>query len=136
MATPKMRMEIDPETKNLLESMKGFLTVGELSFSAGLAANVIAAEARLRAPQGKTGNLKRGIVAKVNKILQQFSGVGAAYVGVDYKIAPHAHLVEYGGRGGEMPAQPFMRTAVDVKQAEAGKIVETDLLKRMNLRFK
>ncbi|MHB0929193.1 MAG: HK97-gp10 family putative phage morphogenesis protein [Candidatus Nanopelagicales bacterium] len=124
-----------PETKKLLDSMKSFLSVGELGFSAGLAADIFAAEARLRAPV-KTGKLRSAIVAKINKIAEHFGAVGAAYVSVDYKIAPHAHLVEYGGRGGEMPAQPFMRPAVDSKQSEAGKAVETDLLKRINLRFK
>lgn len=126
MAHPKISFAMDPETKKALHSMTNLITVGELGYSAGLAADLIAQEARRLAPE-KSGELKRGIVARVNKVAAEFMGVGSAYVGVDYKIAPHAHLVEYGARGGQMPAQPFMRPAIDTKQADAAKLVDADL---------
>ena len=135
MAAPKISFRMDPATRKSLHTMGNLLTVGELGFSAGLAADLIAEEARRLAPQGPTGNLKRGIIARVNKVSAQFMGVGSAYVGVDYHIAPHAHLVEFGARGGEMPAQPFMRPAIDTKQAEAAKILEADIQQRINKRM-
>lgn len=131
MATPKITIQMDPASKKALRSMHNLLTVGELGFSAGIAADLIAEEARRLAPE-KTGALKRGIVSRVNKVSAQFMGVGSAYVGVDYHIAPHAHLVEFGARGGEMPAHPFMRPAIDAKQAEAAKLIDADLQQQIN----
>lgn len=133
MATPKITIQMDPASKKALRSMRNLLTVGELGFSAGIAADLIAEEARRLAPE-KTGALKRGIVSKVNKVVEEFGTglVGAAYVGVDYHIAPHAHLVEFGARGGEMPAHPFLRPAIDAKQAEAAKLIDADLQQQIN----
>ena len=128
---PKFNFQMDKETKKLMKSLGNILTIGELGFSAGIGADIIAKEARKRAPVGKTGNLRRGIVSKINKSAAQFSNKGAAYVGANYKIAPHAHFVEYGARGGEMPAQPFMRPAIELKQREAGSASEADLIKRI-----
>lgn len=82
---------------------------------------VVADDARRRAPQGPTGHLKRGIIAK---ILKRRGDVPApAIAGVDYRIAPHAKLVEFGtserhqkksGRyTGKMPRHPFLRPAWD-----------------------
>jgi HK97 gp10 family phage protein len=49
------------------------------------------------APQGETGNLKKGIVSKVlarrGLIEKKYA---PAMVGINYRIAPHAHLVEFG----------------------------------------
>lgn len=132
---PKISFQMTPATKKALQSMRNLLTVGELKFNANLGAEIIAKEARLLAPPGKTGRLKRGIVAKEDKNASMFTGDGVAYVGVDYGIAPHAHLVEFGARGGAMPAHPFMRPAIDSKQAEAAKAMEDDLLKRISLRM-
>lgn len=43
-------------------------------------------------------------------------------VGVNYKIAPHAHFVEYGTKRG-MPAQPFMRPALAATRAKVISII-------------
>ena len=131
---PKFNFQMDKETKELLKSLNNVLTVGELGFSAGIGADIIAKEARTNAPV-KTGNLKRGIVSKINKRTAAFSDKGSAYVGANYKIAPHAHLVEFGARGGEMPAHPFMRPAIETKKHEAGQAIEADLLQRIKKRL-
>jgi len=55
-----------------------------------------------------TGNLQRGIVAK--KFSRQVKNRPAVFVAIDYRIAPHAHLVEYGTR--HMSAHPFWRPSV------------------------
>jgi HK97 gp10 family phage protein len=91
-------------------------------------AKVIADAAKANAPQGLTGNLKKGIRAKFLKpiSLQPRSAVAVSN-------ARHAYLVEYGSPGrfkkktgkgvdhprkmgassGPMPANPYFRRAVD-----------------------
>lgn len=128
---PKFNFKMDKSTKKLLEKMGDFLTVGEKMYSAGVAADIIAKDAKRRAPQGPTGNLKRGIVARQDKVTSMSINKGVAYVGVDYNIAPHAHLVEYGARGGEMPAKPFMRPAIEAKKGEAVTALENDIKDRI-----
>lgn len=63
------------------------------------------------APGGPTGNLRKGIVAK--KFKTKRKGAPATHVSIDYRIAPHAHLVEF-GHGGPHPAppHPFFRKTV------------------------
>jgi len=92
------------------------------------ATDVITQEARRNAPTGETGNLKRGIVTK-RWISKGYQSIFLS--AVDYKISPHAHLVEYGHRliikgqrRGKVNAYPFFRPAVDVKRNEALKIIE------------
>lgn len=60
-----------------------------------------------RTPVGPTGRLKRSPVAK-RMPKGQYPMVIA---GIDRKVAPHAHLVEFGTV--HMAAQPFMRPAWD-----------------------
>lgn len=131
---PLISMRMDPATRKTLRELPGLLTVGELGYSAGLAADLIAEEARRLAPERK-GTLKRGIVSRVNKVSGHFMGQGSAYVGVDYHIAPHGHLVEYGARGGQMPAQPFMRPAILNKQGQALLLIDTDLQHRIDMKM-
>ena len=72
-------------------------------------AEIIAEDARDRAPLGPTGNLKRSLRAKLLDEKSRFPTVAIA--AVDRKIAPHAHLVEFGTS--KMSARPFFRPAVD-----------------------
>ena len=60
-----------------------------------------------KAPVGPTGNLKRSPIAKAMKK----SRVPVVIAGIDRKIAPHAHLVEFGTV--KMPAKPFFRPTWD-----------------------
>jgi len=104
------------------------------------AAEVIRDDAKNRAP-ARTGKLKQAIVASLVNPVKKYRKYGGAhgepeaYAGIDYAIAPHAHLVEYGvfkprsakgkvlfdGRTGQffgkevanMPAKPFFRPAID-----------------------
>ena len=80
-------------------------------------AKIVAAAAKSAAPQGATGNLKKGIKAKFLRQISNYPRSAAAV-----SNAPHDHLVEYGtaprrqknGRyTGSMPAHPFFRPAVD-----------------------
>ena len=170
MALPTIKAKMAPETRKLLSEMKNLITVGELSFSAGIAADIIAEEARQLAPLGDpaqgsnktntdTGNLRRAIVAWTDKTATSFGNVGVAHVGVIHKIAPHAHLVEFGTAGRRfpknskklvfwidgkkivvdsvkpMPAQAFMRPAIDSKQGAAIAAISVDLTQRITLKL-
>lgn len=88
------------------------------------AAKIIKASAWGRAPRGPTGNLQRGIRAKVLK-RNDFNNPAPAMVGIDFRVAPHAHLVEFGTI--HAAARPFFRPAVDQKGPEAIKMVEREL---------
>lgn len=70
----------------------------------------------------KSGNLRRGIVVK--PFDKQKEGNPACFVAINYGIAPHAHLVEF-GHGGKHPAppHPFFRPAFDAM----GKIAESKI---------
>lgn len=73
------------------------------------------------------GSLRRGIVAKSFK--GRSKQPPAAMVAIDYSIAPHAHLVEFGARGGQMPAQPFFRPAIDSNRRQVVSIIKHGLQK-------
>ena len=64
-------------------------------------------QVRTAAPLGPTGNLKAGVISKD----MPKSRVPVSIVAMDYRIAPHAHLVEYGTS--KMAARPFFRPTVD-----------------------
>ena len=94
-------------------------------------ARIVRDEAKRRAPVGPTGNLKRSLKAKKGK--RRGKLFATAFAAVDRKIAPHAHLVEYGtgprrqkttGRyTGQMPAIPFFRPAVDATKDQVARTV-------------
>ena len=87
------------------------------------AALVVRDEARDLAPV-RTGLLREAIFANYGD--EQKPDV---LVGVNHKMAPHSHLVEYGARGGEMPAQPFLRPAIAAARPAVAKIVADGLKK-------
>ena len=86
---------------------------------------------KAKAPRGKTGNLKRGVVAK--KFKAKIKGHPAVFVAMDYRKAPHANLVEYGTGGLRYPT----KRAKKVKPGETwfvnlgGHIVEIEHTGRM-----
>jgi len=100
-------------------------------------AKVIAAAARAKAPQGPTGNLKKGVKAKFLRQIGNYPRSAAA--AVDRKIARHAHIIEYGTKPryqksgrytGIGPAIPFFRPAVDTNK---GRIQDEVITKLGNL---
>jgi HK97 gp10 family phage protein len=85
------------------------------------AAGIVADDIRARAPED-TGLLKRAI----------FVGSGDlnkpnALVGVGYRKAPHAHLVEYGTV--KMAARPFVRPALSANGPQVAEFIRAGLLK-------
>jgi len=71
-----------------------------------------------RTPLGETGNLRRGVHSGILKNKRRY-GPGA-FVAVDYNIAPHCYLVEY-GHGGSKPAgpTPFFRPGIRAGRRKA-----------------
>jgi hypothetical protein len=59
------------------------------------------------APLGKTGNLKRGVFAAYGD-----DNLPNVLVGMNYKIAPHAHLVEFGHAGKAAGPHPYFRPGI------------------------
>ena len=111
------------------------------------AAELIAKDARRRAPRGPSGNLRRAIGVKK---LRRTPHSGAVIAAVDRKIAPHAYWNEFGGRRertptnaqalyddrtntffgkrvSRMPAQPFFRPAVHAQSGNAAERFEQGL---------
>ena len=71
-------------------------------------AEIIRADAARRAPLGPTGNLKKSNIVKT---LDRNKKRPSAIAAVDRKVAPHAHLLEFGTA--KMSAKPFFRPAVE-----------------------
>lgn len=86
-----------------------------------------------RAPVGPTGNLKRSPIAK--RMPKSRSPVVIA--GIDRKIAPHAHLVEFGHAGPHpAPAHPFFRPAWDSTKPQIERNLEEDFRKAIEVSIK
>jgi hypothetical protein len=74
------------------------------------------------------GNLRRGI--KAGKFDPGYPEKPAAFTGIDYKISPHAHLVEYGHMtisGGHVPAYPFFRPAIDTNRTRIMMMIKKEM---------
>ena len=71
-------------------------------------AKMLVDEIKSRAPKGPTGNLKRSPKVKVMKGYPPL-----VLAAIDRKIAPHAHLLEFGTV--KMSPHPFFRPAIDAK---------------------
>jgi len=76
------------------------------------------------APLGPTGRLKKSIVNKPFSRKQKENP--KVFVTIDRKMAPHAHLVEFGHKGPHpAPPHPFFRPVVDSQKSNImGKIRE------------
>lgn len=103
------------EMKAVMEEMKKACGEGTDACADRLAAIV-----RRNAPRGPTGNLQRAVTTK--KLPDKPYYPAVTMVGLDYRIAPHQHLVEFGtgprqhasGKSvGTMPASGFFRKSID-----------------------
>ena len=118
----------DRELYNAIKALSGKFAPGKVEDFVEKAADIITKQAKENAPVGVTGNLKKGIITK-KWISKGYQTIFLSTV--DYKISPHAHLVEYGHRliikgqkRGKVKAYPFFRPAVDAKRNEALRIIE------------
>lgn len=81
------------ELKSQLEKLMKQLEADKVEPILLEGAEILAAAERSLAPRGPTGNLARGYHAT---LLKRLGGMPAAGAGPDYRINPHAHLVEFG----------------------------------------
>ena len=113
------------------------------------AAQMIANAVRGAAPQGPTGNLRRSVVGKL--LQRRGQGPASALVAIDYRVAPHARVVEfgtgprlvrekmvmfdrrtgifYGRQVGPVPARPFFRPAAESRMGAAREQIMDELTK-------
>lgn len=113
---PELQANVDKILK-AVGGRKGQAVGEEIKHILMGAALVIRDEAKDLVPV-RTGLLKSAIFAAYGDPRKP-----DVLIGVNYKIAPHAHLVEYGARDGEMPPQPYMRPAVQATRAKAANII-------------
>ncbi len=76
----------------------------------------------------KTGKLSRSIVVKDMPYKASMPLVSIA--AVDSKIAPHAHLIEFGTT--KMSARPFLRPAFQSSQKEVEELIENTIEEVVN----
>jgi len=77
------------------------------------------------APKGPTRRLKRSIISsRFKKKSRKFKHNPATFVAVDRKIAPHAHLVEFGTV--KMAAKSFFRSTIDSEQARINENIKRE----------
>lgn len=89
------------------------------------AAKVIAKQAKANAPQGPTGNLKRAVIAKKYRTKRRHEP--AAFAGMDYRIAPHARLIEFGTKF--MSARPYFKPAVEATKGQVERMIKQGMLR-------
>ena len=102
--------------KELKQNMDAVIKELEDAMETGTnnAAEYAAGVVRGNTPVGPTGNLRDAVTTKP---LPRKKGYAPnTMVGLDYKIAPHQHLVEFGTV--KSRANPFFRRSID--QAKAG----------------
>lgn len=85
------------------------------------------------APHRRTGKLDQSIQINPDALNKRPKNI--TFVAVNHSVAPHAHLVEFGARGGQMPADPFFSrgyqksrsAALDALMADAKAAVDKAL---------
>ncbi len=77
-----------------------------------------------------SGRLSRSpVTRKLDR--RQHNQPAGSIAAIDRSIAPHAHLVERGGRGGQMPAQPYFRPAVESTRDQVVRHVYNELKSKL-----
>ena len=102
--------------KELKQNMDAVIKELEDALEGGVddAAEYAAGIVRRNTPVGPTGNLQAAVTTK--PLPRKRNYPPNTMVGLDYKIAPHQHLVEFGTV--KSRANPFFRRSID--QAKAG----------------
>ena len=138
----KTTLKMSKETIKLLNEFDNLITEGERKYAAGLGADVLLGLAIHHAPIGPTHNLRNALFAATDKKGSKVD----AHVWVNPKLAPHAHLVEYGtverftkktgALRGTMPANSFMRKAVIKGRQKVLDVIESSIYARIMKKLK
>ena len=120
----EIKIEGLEDLNKALEELKNSVSDGEQDSIVKSAAEKVKSTVEPGIPMGPTGNLRKSLV------LRKMSSPGTYVVAMDRKIAPHAHLVEYGHAGGAS-ANPFFRPAVDSALPQAAKAIEEEIKRRV-----
>jgi len=121
----KMRLEIQglDELERRIKSLRSALEAKDVEEILVKGARLVRDDAKRRAPRGPTGNLRRGVKAKKGK--RRGKMYSTAFAAMDYKVAPHAYLVEYGTS--KMRARPYFRPAVDSMKDQVRQTVQAGI---------
>jgi len=91
------------ELQRNLKGLQGFIDSDNVVDGLHDGIKVISRIAKNRAPRGPTGNLRRAI--RTGKFRKQIRKNPAVFMGIDYRIGPHAHLVEFGVKNIRYPTR-------------------------------
>ncbi len=118
----KMSVDIKglDELERRIKSLRSALEAKEVEGILVEGARIIRDDAKRRAPLGPTGNLRRGVKAKKGK--RRGKMYSTAFAAMDWKVAPHAYLVEYGTS--KMRARPYFRPAIDSMKDQVRQTVQ------------
>jgi len=137
------------EAIKVLQDLKGSVTRNDFEKAAEIALMPVhaAAIANVRSvTRKKTGRLHRSIIMKKMgpRTRRRYGMFAGMYVGADYSVAPHAHLLEYGTyrrakkskRGakmntGRVTPKPFLRPAYHQNRGTIFVIAARELGKRV-----
>ena len=105
---PGVKLEGVPELEGKLQKIANNLHGEKVSREFMPIAEMVRDHIKSGIPRGTSGNLARSVVAKA---LDPRKFVAVVIAAIDRKIAPHAHLLEFGTS--RMSAQPFFRPGWD-----------------------
>ena len=114
--------ELLAQMQNIRSSGSNGIYAREMAKTVDGASKAVADIVEQEAPRGPTGNLKKSVEYGVFK--KRAGKPIAGFVRIEHAIAPHAHLVEFGARGGSMPANPFFSRGVRKGRTIAESMIE------------
>jgi hypothetical protein len=132
----KMHLEGEAELDRKLQGMAEMVGPKKTTYILADAARIVAKAIKALAPKGPTGNLRRSPYSKGLPVKSYLPAVALA--AISGRVAPHAHLVEFGSKPrfdskhsnrftGVMPASPFFIPAWQSKQSQVRAYIERRL---------
>jgi hypothetical protein len=107
MAAKTIEIQGMREARQQIEKLRGSVAGRQLQDLLVEGAKMITSEAERLAPRGETGNLRQSFRASAGKVARTFA---QAFGFTLARLAPHAHLVEFGTKPHEIKAKgKFLR---------------------------
>ena len=130
-----IRVKGTREVNKAVKQAKKRLSHKEISSIFQQGAEMMENETQRRIPKGDTGNLRNATVVR------EMSKEPVVFIaGIDRKVAPHSHLIEYGTGAryhksgkyvGEVEANPYFRPAYDSVRGVIENHIVTQLRRRV-----